>query len=429
MKFDRSKKWIILISSFLAGQGSVQVLNLITGFLLLRWLSVEAYAQYSVAFGFQSTLGLLVDLGFSGSIIALVGDRGADKEVVGKYVRSAKYFRNRLYSFIIPFAAIAFPLVTAKQGWDWNIQVLLFASIVIALFFQGWVAYYSSPLLIQQRLKQYYQPQIVGAVGRIVFCFILHIVAALTSWVAAWINSAVSVVIGFLYKQKAVFLIDEPVDRDSKSNQEMVRYLAPVIPGIIFTALQGQIAVLLITLFGQTKNIAEVAALGRLGQLFLILTASNSVIVQPYIAKVSQHQLFKRYLLMLGFAIAICVVVCAIAFLFPQPLLWVLGPKYQNLQVEVGWTVVASCLSYVGTVMWTMHAARKWTYWWYTALYIMLLLIVQTIAVAVMDLSTTLNVIYFSIITAISIIGVHIVAGIYGFNYSSRINKESSLVK
>jgi hypothetical protein len=48
----------------------------------------------------------------------------------------------------------------------------------------------------------------------------------------------------------------------------MLHYLSPIIPGIIFTAVQGQISVLLITLFGQTKSIAEVAALGRLGQLF-----------------------------------------------------------------------------------------------------------------------------------------------------------------
>jgi len=71
-----------LIFRFLAGQGSVQVLNLVSGFYYCA--KVEAYAQYSVAFGFQNTLGVLVDLGISGSIVALVGDR-SDKEIVGTF--------------------------------------------------------------------------------------------------------------------------------------------------------------------------------------------------------------------------------------------------------------------------------------------------------------------------------------------------------
>ena len=148
------KRWTALISIFLAGQGSVQILNLISGFLLLRWLSIEAYAQYSVTFGFQSTLSMLIDLGFSSSIVALVGDRGSDKEVVGTYIRSAKHFRNRLFAVIIPLAAIAFPLIASKQHWDWTTQLLLFVSLVSSLFFQGWMSYYSAPLLINQRIMQ-----------------------------------------------------------------------------------------------------------------------------------------------------------------------------------------------------------------------------------------------------------------------------------
>ena len=237
---------------------------------------------------------------------------------------------------------------------------------------------------------------------------------ALSSWTTAWVNSAIAVMSGFLYRQNATPLVTEPKNSVSKFNNEMLSYLAPIIPGIFFTAIQGQIAVLLITLFGQTKSIAEVAALGRLSQLFTIVTTSNYVIIEPYIAKVDRQHLVKRYFQILGVALAISLVLCATAFFFPQPVLWILGPKYQDLQAEVGWTVVASCLSYLGTVMWAMHTARKWVYWWYTALHIMLLLIVQIVSVAVMDLSTTLNVIYFSIITASSIILVHIIAGVHG---------------
>lgn len=424
----RYKRWAALISVFLAGQGSVQILNLIVGFLLLHWLSVEAYAQYSVAFGFQTTIGTLIDLGFAGSIVALVGDRASDKKVVGTYVRSAKHFRNRLFMIIIPVAAIAFPLVLSKQNWSWSTQVLLFASIVSSLFFQGLLSYYSAPLLINQRLRQFYQPQIIGSFGRIVLCFLLYLTSILTAWTAAWVNSAIVVVTSLLYSKAAKPLITEPSSSDPKYNREMLRYLSPLFPGIVFAAFQGQISLLIITLFGQTKSIAEVAALGRLGQLFFILAAFNSVVIEPYFAKLARQYLVKRYFQVLGGAIVIATALCAIAFLFPDPLLWVLGSKYQNLRVETGWIVVVACINYVQGVMWTIHSSRRWLYWWGTIANIMCLLITQTICVAVMDLTTTLNVIYFSLITTTVVVVVNIANGIYGFMYGppTHINSTSS---
>lgn len=422
----RYKRWAALISVFLAGQGSVQILNLISGFLLLRWLSVEAYAQYSVAFGFQSTIGILVELGFAGSIVALVGDRGSDKQIVGTYVRSAKHFRHRLFAVIIPIATITFPLVISKHNWDWKIQLLLFGSIISSVFFQGWVSYYSAPLLINQRLKQFYQSQLVSAISRIVLCFTLYLGSLLTSWTTTWVNSALVAVNGLLYGKAAKPLITEPSSSDPKYNREMVRYLSPLIPGIIFAAFQGQISLFIITLFGQTKNIAEVAALGRLGQLFFILAAFNSVVIEPYFAKLPRQYLVQRYLQAVAAATVIAVCVWAIAFLFPDPLLWILGNKYQNLRVEIGWIVASACIGYVDGVIWTINSSRKWLYWWGTVAYVIGLLITQIICVLVMDLSTTLNVIYFSLITTLVVMVVHIATAIYGLIYGPRIERTTS---
>ncbi len=425
MYLSRFKHSLRLIVMFIAGQGSVQILNIISGFLLLRWLSIEAYAQQSIAFGFQSTLGILIDLGFSGSIIALVGDRVSDKEVVGNYIRSAKHFRYRLFAILIPVAVIAFPLVMFKHHWDLITQLLLFISIISSLFFQGWVSYYSAPLLMNQRIKEFYQPQILSGFSRILLCFSLYLMSGLSAWTTAWVNSTVIAINGLLYFRASKPLVAEPKYSDSKIQQEMLSYLTPLIPGTIFAALQGQISLLLITLFGQTKSIAEVAALGRLGQLFLILSAFNSVIIMPYIAKVEHQHLLRRYLQILGTVSAISIALCTLAFAFPQPLLWILGSKYQSLRLETSWIVAVSCINYVSGVMWIMHSARKWIYWWLTILYIMSLLLTQIICIVSIRMDTTLNVIYFSFFTALSTLIVHFINGIYGFVYSSSKNNSS----
>ena len=72
-----------LVGGLLSAQTLAQVLTLLSGFLLLRWLSVEEDAQYTITFGFIATLSGLVDLGIAAAVMPLVGDRARDARVVG----------------------------------------------------------------------------------------------------------------------------------------------------------------------------------------------------------------------------------------------------------------------------------------------------------------------------------------------------------
>ena len=390
------------------------MLNFLTGFLLLRWLSVTAYAEFSVAFAFQSTLGMLIDLGFSNSIVALVGDRGSDSEIVGKYIRSARYFRNRMFVVMLAVSCIAFPLMTQHQHWAASTKLLLFAAIVSSVFFQGW-GMYAAPLLINGRVKEYYQAQILSAAGRLACCFVLFETAALSAWTSAWVAAGALALTGLLYQKKSNQLAREPAQCDPAFNKEMMSYLSPLIPGVVFTAFQGQISIGLITIFGHTKSIAEVAALGRLGQMFAIFAALNSVILEPNIARLSVSAFKTRYFQVLAAAIVLAAGISTLGFLFPKPILWILGKHYSNLQPEVGWVVFGSCIGYASGVLWTMHSARKWIWWWGTFAYIGLLLLSQTICVVFLDLSTTINVVYFGVIASCTVFVVHILNGLYGF--------------
>lgn len=420
LKSPKFKHWSNLIGKFLVSQGSIQIFNLITGFFLLRWMSIENYAQFSVTFGFQSTIGMLIDTGFSGSIIALVGNRFQDKSVVGKYIKSAQQLRNRSFAVIIPLAGIAFYLIGSKQNWFWGEQMILFGAITVSLFFQGWASYYSPALLMHQQIVKYYKPQIIGSVGRLFFCYILYIISALSAWTNIWITTLTIALNGISYRHIAANFIDNPEKIDHALSKEMLRYISPLIPGLIFTAFQGQISLAVISIMGQTQNIAEVAALGRLGQVFVLLGAFNGIVIEPYIAKVNLKDLPKRYFQILGITILIASAICTVGFTFPQPLLWLLGSKYQNLGTEVGWVVAGACLSYVAGVMWSMNSARKWIYWWVSFSYIGIVLITQVGCLILMDLSTTLGVIYFSLISTLAVTVIHVVNGIFGFRYGSR---------
>jgi hypothetical protein len=109
--------------------------------------------------------------------------------------------------------------------------------------------------------------------------------------------------------------------------------------------------------------------------------------------------LLRRYLQILAVALTIGAVITLIGFTFPQPLLWLLGQNYASLQAEIGWVVLNGSLAYLGGVLWSMHAARRWIFWWVSIVYIITILITQVICVTIMDLGQTRSVIYFGLIT------------------------------
>lgn len=80
------EKWLRILKGFLVGEVCLQVINAVTGLLLVRWMSVEQFAQYSVANAFQSGAQQFVEFGLGGALVALVGKDVSDCRRMGRLV-------------------------------------------------------------------------------------------------------------------------------------------------------------------------------------------------------------------------------------------------------------------------------------------------------------------------------------------------------
>lgn len=419
---ERAIRWGKLLGVFFAGQSLVQAIGLVTGFLLIRWLSVESYAQFSVAFGFQSIIGAFADLGVCGSVVALAGARGKEPEVIGSYIAAALHYRRIILAIVFPITLFVLPLLMSKHGWPWEIQVALLGSVLCSIYAQGYLSLYTAPLLIHQKLKQSYGAQVAAATSRLSLNTILHLISALGAATASWTATLATALNALLFRRSTRQLVQKPNVPNQAVRREMRAYVAPLIPGIIFTAFQGQITLFVIATFGQENSIAEIAALGRLGQVLIILGSLNAVILGPYIAKLPHSILGRRYVQILLGALLVAALMVAVAFVWPGALLWILGAKYSHLREQISWSIVAWAISYIGGVMWTVHSARKWIFWWISWVYISSILIAQVIAVKCLDLGSTMNVVFFSIITSAVVLLVQIAIGIYGYAHDERIS-------
>jgi O-antigen/teichoic acid export membrane protein len=414
----KARTLLPVVSQFAVGQIGLQFLNMLNGFFLLRWLSIEQQALFSIAFSVQILLTSLSDLGLCGSVIALVGQHHYDKVIVGKYIASARSLRNIFFLIAFLLCLVLYPILMKQQAWNSHIFWLNMLPVILAGYFQADMGIYSAPLMIHKKLNALYLPQILSSALRFLVNFILFIVTYINSFTTLTINALMLFFNSRVFKKKAKDLFVD-VSKDSLLSQqargEMLKYVSPQIPGLLFNSIYGQLQVFIAAFFGKANNIAEVAALGRLSQLFLLLSAFNSVLIGPYIAKSSLHALPKKYFASLMLAIAIAVALIVSAYILPGFYLFILGAKYYHLKSELILMISTASISFVSMVFWIMHSSRQWVFWWASWAYIAGVILCQIAGLLTINLSTTHGVLVLSLITAVVVFLIQIFIGWYGF--------------
>ncbi len=219
--------------------------------------------------------------------------------------------------------------------------------------------------------------------------------------------------------------VEWPRTNEPKVNREVVDYILPAVPTFIFAAFQSQIALFLINAFGQTVNVAEVAALGKLAQLFVVLTSFNMIVVEPRIARLSRDKLLRTYLLLLLLPCGLGLTFVPLAFAFPTPFIWLIGPKYIQLSPIVGWVVMTACCSYAAHLIWIMNRARRWIFWRGTVLEIAAMLSVDVCFVTFVGVRDTRHAILFTLASSASALCTHAYIGVYGFLRGERGRTET----
>jgi len=424
---SRSRKLFHILAGFFLGQAAVQGISVIIGLFLVRSLSVYSYAQFGLALGFQATASILMDLGFAGTVIPLVGERGSDRALVGKYVRGAKSLRDRTFWLFSPVVAILFLVITHRQGWALFVQVCLLASVLVALYSSSSMAYFSVPLFLHRRMRDFYVPQAITGGCRLLLYFILNAVGALNSIAAAGCNALNLAVNGFLLRKKGLKFIDLPQDDDPAIRMEIILYVLPALPAILLGAFHGQVALFLIGVFGNTVSIAEVSALGRLGQIFNLLMTFNVVIVEPYVARLQKHRLLRTYLRLIAAACVGGAALTLVGFAAPGIFLFILGPKYEQLRSLIGWVVLTACVNYVAGLIWIMNRSRKWVFWRGTIAEISLLAVIQIGFLVIFGVRSTKAAIFFNFASCFCYVLAHSYVAMYGF-YKQRQERELATV-
>jgi O-antigen/teichoic acid export membrane protein len=386
----------------------------------VRLLPIPEYAKFVVVFGFLGTLSGFMDIGFSGTLLPLVGEHIDDRQLIADYLASLRQLAHRLYLLMAPAAALLYPVLVYKQQWSWRVVAAMVAILLVASWFNRVSAAYGAVLIVLRDRRVWYRAQMIAGLSALALLGVVWATHSLNAFSAILISVACNFYIALSYFFRARSLLGVNGRPAKEKRKAIIHLTLPVIPGAVFYAFQGQVALILITLFGHTAAVASVGALGRLGQIFVLFGQMSPLLIEPYFARLPESRLKRNYLGMLAVQGLFCLLATGLAKCFPEAFLWILGHKYGGLRYEVLLMIAASSLAYFSGMLWMIHAARKFIYWWSGMMNIALTLAVQAMFIWKVDLSTVRAVLILNLATAGVALLVNVLTGIYGFVFGPR---------
>src|SRR6185437_17015775 len=172
-----------------------------------------------------------------------------------------------------------------RQQWPWTVVAGMVAILLVA----GWCARisgaYGAVLIVRRDRFAWYRMQMISSLGTLFLLGIIWSVHWLNAFSAILINVVGIVFISTAYYIRAGRLLGVKGRPSKEKRQEIVHLAMPTMPGAIFYAFQGQISILLITLFGHTTAVAGLGALNRLSRVFVLFAQMSPLLIEPYFAR------------------------------------------------------------------------------------------------------------------------------------------------
>ena len=392
---SKIKYWTKLLTKFLSVQVLVQALGFVSGIVLIRSLSKEEYGYLTIANSMQSMMNGLADSGISIGISEIAGKVWNDKYRFGQVIQSALELRKWLALISTSIITPIMIWVLLRNNISTTSAILITIAILIELYFYLESSVLETVPRFYSKIKTIQNLDIVFAVTRLILLGVGYF-TFLNSVIAAFISTIASACRTILLRRVANQEIDVKVEKNLDYQKNILTIVKNFIPNSIFYTFQGQISILLISIFGNNQNIAEIGALSRFSMIFALVTPIMSSIAFPAFSRCQNQSLLKlRYWQIVLANILFGIVLIGISYFFSDQILWILGTKYSGLSSEFTLVVLLGTVGHIGGVMWGLCCAKGWikNMW----LEIPIKLSVQIILLLFMNLSNIKEVILFGI--------------------------------
>ncbi len=398
-EYERLVRWTRIFSAYFTAQTGAQVLSLLAGLVLIRFLPVTEYALYTMAASVISFFTFASDLGSTTSLVYFFRRAQSEGEDFAPYRQAVVSMRRAAFLAGAVAVAAVFPLWATSEGFAAGQSLAVAAAILATVWFQIGAAVRLLGLRLAGEYGRSYRAELAGAGLRLVLALVVVAVARQSIWLAVATSAASLALVTFLARPSKPEAALPPAEL-AAPRRKLLRYLLPTLPSALYFSVQGPLLVWLAATFGEARNVAEVGALGRLGLVLSLVNGLSGTIFLPHLAHLTDEGLYRRRFLQFGALLGgIAALLFVGTLLFPELLLGLLGSKYSGLTSELYLVVGTACLMLLESYLVMVCLARSWTRW--QALGLVVQIAAQAAMVALLPLATTAGVLRFNFLTAV----------------------------
>jgi len=387
------------VGQFASIQVLVQLIGFAAGILLVRRLDQHEYALFTIANTMQGTINVLADIGISIGLVSIGGRVWQDGRRFGELISTGLKLRRKLGAAAVLGVTPLLYFMLVKNGASVFYAAILIIAVLGGLYVQLSLGVLDVVPRLRSDIRQIQKIDFTGSIARLAILIALAFIF-LNAGVAALVGSSALLLQYLLLRRYARGVIDLHAGENADDRKAMIGFIRNLAPNAIFYCLQGQITILLITIFGHRAGaVAEVGALGRLAMIFAVLGNLITNIFAPAFARCQEaRKLGWLYAGIAGGVAGFSLLVLSGAALLPNEFLFVLGNRYSHLQHELLLMVGGATLNMIASTLWTLNASRAWIAgsW----LYIPLTLGTQLLLIPFIDFSTVTGVLTFNLVSA-----------------------------
>lgn len=318
------------IGSFFASAVAAQVAAAMSGLLLVRWMTVEDYALYTIAVTILGAITLLTRGGVRQGLAAVLAKVWPSRTAAAEAVDAALRVRLAVSALTMPPILGLAWLMLHRAGAPTHLNLACLALLAVIWLADTYGAVIDQVLFFDRKAVRVQALDSVSAWLRLALIFVLRVAGAvsmLTALVTSLIQTAIKV--PFVRRWIAETLRQDR-RRAPDATVHAVRAVAfRQIPVDVFVVLQAQATIFYLTWRGSNIELATFGALSRIAQLLVPFNAMVLAYLVPRFAKVSEG---------VGLQIAGYVLIgavpglglLAVALVSPQALLFFIGPAYAD---------------------------------------------------------------------------------------------------
>lgn len=302
---------------------------------------------------------MIAEGGLANGVLSEGGKVWNNYSQLGQVVRTGLMLRAKFLGVasLISLPILGYILYKNDAPLYWIVGIGLVISINSALVLASSI--YAAALSLHQKILVLQKISVVQGLGRL--AIIAAIVPKIGTAAVAIIATALPAFWALLKtRTEAGKLAQLGAAAHAGVRSRMLSIARKTMPMTIYMCIANQLNIWLISAFGDKTTLANIGALGRLGQIYGILSSFASIVLVPRFAKLQgeARAIAIKFLLCVGCFAILCAAISLPLSLSTTFVLSILGANYAGLKTGLLLQLACSSVWTIAAVTYNLGAAR-----------------------------------------------------------------------